>query len=89
MLILQKFKFDGEARESSLFQSIYSCIKMFSWATFTLYSFKYAIVDRFWAFFWKYNPPGQPGISQNQLLILNLDEMHLTESFAGLLIYLC
>ena len=29
---------------------------MFLWATITLYSIKYAILDLFWAFFWKYNP---------------------------------
>ena len=50
------FFFFDKARRSSLIQSTYSCIKMFLWATITLYSIKYAILDLFWAFFWKYNP---------------------------------
>ena len=49
------FLFD-KARKSSFIQSTYSCMKMFLWATFTLYSIKYAILDTFWAFFWKYCP---------------------------------
>ena len=44
----------AKARRSSLIQSTYSSIKMFSWATIKPYSIKYAILDRFWAFLWKY-----------------------------------
>ena len=40
-------------------------------------------------FFSKIFPPGQPAISENQLLIPNTDEMHLIELFSGFLICLC
>ena len=43
----------AETRESFLIQSIYSCINMFLWATFTLYSIKYPILEQFWAFFFE------------------------------------
>ena len=36
--------------------SLIQSINIFLWATFTLYSIKYAILDQFWAFFWKYFP---------------------------------
>ena len=42
----------AKVRESSLIQSI----NIFMWATFTLYSTKYAILDQFWAFFWEHYP---------------------------------
>ena len=46
----------AKARQSFLTQSIYSCIKMFLWTAFTLYSIKYAILGQFWVLFWKYYP---------------------------------
>ena len=44
------------------------------------------MLDAFWALFSKILRPEQQRICQNQLLILNLDEAHLIESFAGFLI---
>ena len=70
----------AKTRGSSLIQST----NIFLWATFTLYSIKYTILDQFSAFL-KILPPGQLRIFQNQLFISNHDIIHLIGSFAGLL----
>ena len=46
----------AKANKSSLTKVSTACMKMFLWATFTLYSIKSAILDTFWAFLWKYCP---------------------------------